>query len=149
MPCLEQVNRSTSETKHLMDLNCLKKRRQPTKIYKFKSTGKLPKHHSIVIVLKESQWSSNFLITNADSATNGWQHQKRYSGSTLNQTNPNFQKSLKMISNLTLTKQITNDHFGHFFLNFTWKYVEPIPHILSYGLNHGSNHGLFHNSFIE
>ncbi len=26
-------------------------KRQPTKIYKFKSTGKLPKHHSIVIVL--------------------------------------------------------------------------------------------------
>ncbi len=32
-------------------LNALKKRREPTKIYKFKSTGKLPKHHSIVIVL--------------------------------------------------------------------------------------------------
>ena len=50
-PALNNSKRSTSETKHQRNLNCLKKRRQPTKIYKFKSTGKLPKHHSIVIVL--------------------------------------------------------------------------------------------------
>ena len=50
-PALNKSKRSTSETKHLMDLNWLKKRREPAKIYKFKSTGKLPKHHSIVIVL--------------------------------------------------------------------------------------------------
>ena len=31
-----------------------------------------------------------------------------------------FQKSSKMISNQILTKQFTNDHFGHFSLNFTW-----------------------------
>ena len=49
-PALNMPKRSTSETKHLTDLNWLKKRREPTKIYKFKSTGKLPKHHSIVIV---------------------------------------------------------------------------------------------------
>ena len=52
-PTLNKSKKSTSANKtdgsHM--LNVLKKRREPTKIYKFKSTGKLPKHHSIVIVL--------------------------------------------------------------------------------------------------
>ncbi len=69
--------------------------------------------------------------SDAASVTNGWQHptaSKRYSGSTLNQTNPNFQKSLKMISNFTLTKQITNDHFGHF-SKFYLKNMSSLFHI--------------------
>jgi hypothetical protein len=56
MPCLAQSQEihlkkkpKTSDGSPL--LNVLKKRTEPTKIYKFKSTGKLPKHHSIVIVL--------------------------------------------------------------------------------------------------
>jgi hypothetical protein len=55
MSCLEQEPRDPPQKPKTSDgsqlLHELKKRREPTKIYKFKSTGKLPKHHSIVIVL--------------------------------------------------------------------------------------------------
>ncbi len=141
MPCLEQIQEThLRNQKHLMDLDCSTDWRNKENLRRSTSSNPQENYQNTTASSLFCKTANDQVISKLDavSVTNSWQHPTKLFKFYFELQHPTpFSEILKDDFKLTLTKQITNDHFGHFFKISLEKYVETIPHILPYGLNHG------------